>query len=136
MYILADKKKAAATFRRYLIAAAFCAAFGIIYEHFSHDVYSASMMLMFLFPLIGGVLPFGIMTFTGHPCYPGTLDRNLYDSGIATLTVGSCFKGVLDIYGTTSRFSNVYLIVGLVLTVLGLGIYLISCFFVTRLRRQ
>ncbi|MCI1723797.1 MAG: hypothetical protein LKM41_13710 [Lachnospiraceae bacterium] len=134
MYTSENKKLAAVTFRRYLIVSAFCGVFGFIYELFSHDVYSASMALMFLFPLIGGALPFGIMTFTGHPYYPGRLDRNLYDCGIATLTVGSCFKGVLDIYGTTSKFSNVYLIAGLVLTVAGLILYLVSSFFVAKLQ--
>ena len=123
-------------FVRYLLVTIFCVAFGLIYEAFSHQVYSASMMLMFLFPLIGGVIPFGIMALTGHPYFPGSLDRTLYGCGIATLTVGSCFKGVLDIYGTTSRFSSVYLIAGLILTVAGLLIYLVSLFFVMKFRTR
>ena len=42
---------------RYIVATAFCIVFSVIYEHFSHGVYSQFMLLMYLFPLIGGVLP-------------------------------------------------------------------------------
>ena len=37
---------------------------------------------------------------------------NLYHSGIATLTIGSCLRGIFDIYGTTSDFIFLYWLVG------------------------
>ena len=38
--------------------------------------------------------------------------------GIATLTVGSIYKGVLEIYGTSTNFEIIYLIVGLAFCIL------------------
>lgn len=38
----------------YLAVSAFCAVFGAVYEHFSHNVYSACMVFAFAFPLAGG----------------------------------------------------------------------------------
>ena len=122
-----DKKKTRTSFFRWTAITVFCLCLGLIYEHFSHGVYSASMALMFLFPLIGGTIPFGIMTLSEHPHYPGSPEKNIYDCGIATLTVGSCFKGALDIYGTTSRFSSIYVAAGLFLTALGLITYIVKC---------
>ena len=129
-----DKKNAEVTFIRYLAVTAFCMVFGLVYEHFSHGVYSSAMMLMFLYPLAGGVIPFGIIALTGHPFYPSALDRNIYDCGIATLTAGSCFRGALDIYGTTSRFSSVYTFAGIILTAIGIVIYIAGA--LSPVRRQ
>ncbi|MBQ2330188.1 MAG: hypothetical protein II387_05480, partial [Oscillospiraceae bacterium] len=50
--------------------------------------------------------------------------RSFYDCGVATLTVGSIFKGVLVIYGTTNRLSIVYLLAGIPLIAIGLILYL------------
>jgi len=47
--------------------------------------------------------------------FPPMYTINLWGSGIATLTVGSVFHGILDIYGTTGSLSKVYFIVGAVL---------------------
>ena len=96
----------------YLAISLFCAVFGAIYHQFSHDVYSAFMTYAFLFPLVGGALPFAIMTYTTGCPLPGRLPFNLYNSGIAALTTGSLFQGVLEIYGTTNRLSLVYWYVG------------------------
>ena len=43
--------------RRYLIAAAGCALFALIYAQFSHGVHSPFMTFMFAIPLVGGALP-------------------------------------------------------------------------------
>ena len=69
------------------------------------------MIYAFLFPLAGGALPFlAISLFQGN--YPGFAARCLYHSGIATLTVGSIVKGILDIYGTTNLLTQWYWRVG------------------------
>ena len=108
---------------RWLTAAAFTLLFSLVYEHFSHQVYSLFMLLAFLFPLLGGALPCALLMRTPRCAQPGVLSRCLFDSGLAALTVGSIFRGVLEIYGTTSRLSAVYWICGIALCALGLAVY-------------
>ena len=65
-------------------------------------------------------------------CMPGTISRNAWFSGLAALTVGSIFRGVLDIYGTTNRLIAVYPAAAAVLMCAALAVFLIS--FVTARR--
>ncbi len=102
------------------------AAFAAIYEMFSHQVYSLFLMLAFLIPLFGGVVPYSLMLGSHRSEKPGILAQCLYNSGLATLTAGSIFQGILEIYGTTSHLSIVYWTVGLSLSMLGLIIYAAS----------
>lgn len=103
----------------YLLISLFCALFGAVYEVFSHEVYSFYMLYAFIFPLAGGTLPFlAISLFRKR--YPETVARNIYHSGIATLTVGSIIQGVLEIYGTTNRLTGLYWIVGVILLFAGI----------------
>ena len=46
---------------------------------------------------------------------------------MATLTVGSVYKGVLDIYGTTNVLILVYLVAGSVFILTGLMFYVFGC---------
>lgn len=109
----------------YLLACLFCVLFGAVYESFSHGVYSWFMLYAFVFPLAGGVLPFFWLAFSRAPV-PGRTACRLYHSGIATLTTGSLFHGVLEIYGTTNRLACAYWVLGAVLLLLGTGAYLWS----------
>ena len=104
--------KAARTALAYLLISVLCALFGAVYEVFSHGVYSFYMLYAFGFPLLGGALPFLMLCTFGRGVYPGSVPRNLYHSGIATLTAGSIVRGILDIYGTTNRLAQVYWYVG------------------------
>ena len=71
------------------------------------------MIYAFAYPLVGGTLPFlGIAVF-GVKKLPCFISRNLWHCGIATLTIGSIFNGVLEIYGTTNSLSIVYTICGI-----------------------
>ena len=107
----------------YLLISLFCALFGAVYEMFSHGVYSFYMLYAFAFPLAGGTLPFfAISLFQKR--YPETVTRNIYHSGIATLTVGSIIQGVLEIYGTTNRLAGIYWLVGVILLLAGIMFYL------------
>jgi hypothetical protein len=182
----------------FLIAGIVCAVFGLIYEIFSHEVYSFYMIYAFLIPLLPGALlnlviawlavrkekhlrikeaaafaentsadllnigdadarstvnsAFAENTSADLPdigdadarnirdaayedeeeaCYelsnaaessvstgvffPGRLTRRAWYSGLAALTVGSIFKGVLDIYGTTNKLIAVYPVVAAML---------------------
>lgn len=109
----------------YLFISMFCALFGAIYEYFSHEVYSYFMIYAFVFPLAGGVLPFLGLTL-GKKSFPTKLTYNLYNSGIASLTLGSVCQGILDIYGTSNRLICVYWIMGVLFCLSGIICYLIQ----------
>ena len=110
--------------RRYLWISLFCLIFSLIYEFFSHGVYSSFMVLLFLFPLLLGAVPFSLLARTG--ILPPDAVRRDYHAGIATLATGSCLTGVLAIYGTTSPYVSVYWIVGLFLLLSGMIRFLLS----------
>ena len=101
----------------YLGISIFVFIFGKIYEYFSHGVYSSYMMFAFLIPFIGLFIPSLLNNLI--------LKRKITDNvtlpwkcGIATLTVGSIYKGVLEIYGTSGTFEQVYLIIGSLLCII------------------
>ena len=98
---------------KYLFATIFCAVFGAIYEHFSFGVYSGCMVYAFGFPLLLGVLPFFLRGLKGsRGMKKRRWSENFWHAGVATLTVGSVVKGVLDIYGTDSPYVIWYGIIG------------------------
>ncbi|MCQ2772800.1 MAG: hypothetical protein MJ238_05980 [Bacilli bacterium] len=111
----------------YLGVFLFVALFGFIYEQFSHGVYSFFMAFAFLFPMTLGFLPYIIFYFFGKGSYPSVLTSDLYNAGVATITVASIFKGVLDIYGTT-RDVHLYIlsITGLILLIAGVVSHIVS----------
>jgi hypothetical protein len=121
-----EKKAANKVSVVYVCLALSCSLFSGIYEHFSHGVYSSFMVWLFLFPLVGGAIPFALIARLNKLHYPGKLSINLFHSGIATLTVGSCLKGILEIYGTSSDYMVVYWIAGTSLVVAGVVAYLFT----------
>lgn len=123
-----NSKKASSTSFVYLLVSLFCVLFGAVYERFSHEVYSYYMIYAFMFTLAGGTLPFCILSLKKVKQYPNRLSCNLYHSGIATLTVGSFVRGILDIYGTTNALSEYYWIVGIALFLAGIVVYILSIF--------
>lgn len=111
---------------RYLLAAAAALIFGLIYELFSHQVYSAAMLLAFLVPALGGALPLTLLRRAPRHARPGVLIRCLWASGIASLTVGCLFRGILEIYGSTNRLEALYWWSGALLCLAALGIWIIA----------
>ncbi len=107
-----------------LIGTVFLVLFGAIYEYFSHGVYSYFMIYAFAIPLMMGVIPYQIMLFEKKT--PNHIFINLWNSSIATLSVGSVFAGVLAIYGTSNRLVYVYPIVGVMLIIAGIISLMIS----------
>jgi peptidoglycan/LPS O-acetylase OafA/YrhL len=98
----------------YLLIALLLALTGFIYEHFSHDIYSYSMMYAFSVPLVLGTLLNMILErLRAHS--PGSLTRQLWHCGVATLTIGLLVSGVFQIYGSASIWINVYYPVGALL---------------------
>ena len=102
----------------------FLALFGAVYELFSHEVYSYFMIYAFAVPLMLGVMPYTLLLISRK--YPGRAALNLWNSGIAALSVGCVSRGVLEIYGTTNRFSVVYPVSGLWLLTAGLIIWIVG----------
>lgn len=124
-----SSRQAAKTAFVYLWIALFCMLFGAVYERFSHEVYSFYMLYGFAVPLVGGTLPFFILSLLPNAAYPHASARNLYHSGIAALTVGSFLQGALEIYGTSNVLIGYYWIVGIVLLLGGITIYFLQCVF-------
>lgn len=112
----------------------FVFVFAKIYGIFSHGVSSVFMSYAFLLPLSLIFLPKLLNLCTGNRLWNGSLDTEeeegkklflsslasfLWKSGVAVLTVGSLYKGALDIYGTSGSFEWVYLVVGVLILVSG-----------------
>lgn len=95
----------------YIIISLFTLSFSLIYEAFSHEVYSFYMIFAFTIPLILGACVTSILIIIKKNGVKRLL-INIYNAGIATLTFGSLFKGVLEIYGTTNSKVYVYDIIG------------------------
>ena len=110
----------------FLLAGVLTMLFGLVYELFSHQVYSSFMIFASLIPLLGGALPYALLERMTEEKQPGILCRMVYNSGIAALTAGSLFQGVLEIYGTTSPLSATYWYVGSGLCLLGVVTSLIK----------
>ena len=108
-----------------------CILFAKIYGLFGHGVTSSAMSLMFLFPLLGGLLPFLLLWLIGLPkmqdenADPARLANqyrffyNSYNSGVATLTVGSLLSGILEIAGTASPYLIAFTIGGWLMLAIG-----------------
>lgn len=110
----------------YLAVTLVCAAFGAVYEIFSHGVYSYFMLYAFAFPLCGGVLPCFLFAHT-RLYLPCRAAQSIYRAGIATCTVGSIVQGILEIYGTTNRLTQIYWYVGILLLACGMILWVVWC---------
>lgn len=108
---------------------ALCVATDRIYALFAHEARSPYMTWMFLLPLIGGTVLFEALGLAARRYLPGRfrLGLNLYGSGLATLTVGCFFRGILEIANSTSAYVPAFFAAGLVLSVGGLAAMLSAC---------
>ena len=100
----------------YALVSVFCFVLGYIYEMHGHGVNSNYMIYMFLIPLIGGALPYLILIFIPKTVKKHATSRVMHYCAITTLTVGSFGAGAIEIYGTATRLTKVYLYVGIALT--------------------
>ncbi len=102
--------------RTYLFTTLFCIVFNFVYSLFGHGVSSPYMSFAFVFSFALGVVGFslfGLLNVNNRIAY------NLYNAGIATLTVGSILQGILDIAGADTTYPLYYFIVGTVLVAIG-----------------
>ncbi len=109
----------------YLIVSIFLALTGFIYEHFSHGVFSYSMVYAFSVPLVLGTLLNAVLERV-RMHMPGSLTRQIWHCGVATLTVGLLVSGVFEIYGAANPWINYYYIAGFVLLALSLSLYFVK----------
>lgn len=116
------KKKTGLTF--YTVTTIITLIVGTVYEFFSHQVYSPFMYLLFMIPLMLGVMPNLVAKMTGKTFLELEDAQATYNMGVLTFIFGSFLKGVFDIYGTSSIYPTLYLPVGAVLLVAALGLEL------------
>lgn len=102
-----------------MIVTLFCLLFSSIYNHYGHGVYSNYMSYMFLIPFLSGVLPYGVLAMFIKAKDVSRFSYNSYNSGIATLIIGSMLKGIFEIAGTNSPYLMVYLIAGMSMLIIG-----------------
>lgn len=113
----------------YMILSLTAIAVDNIYALFGHGVRSAFMTWMFLYPLIGGTLLFLMMELLIPEISKAKgyrLFRNTYNSGIATLTVGSFLQGVFEIAGTNSTYTILFYVIGGGFIAAGLILFLVK----------
>lgn len=104
------------TVKIYVFTTLFCIAFNYIYSLFGHGVSSPFMSYAFVFSLVLGVVGFvGI----GRLNLDNRVAFNLYNAGIATLTVGSILRGIIDIAGADTTYPIYYFCVGTILVATG-----------------
>jgi len=94
----------------YLVISIFCGIFSFVYEQFSHEVYSPYMMYPGVVTLLAGI---GITSLIrkGHTKW----SMRFYNSSVACFVVGMYIKGILDIYGTTNEYVQIYFLSSLIL---------------------
>ena len=110
---------------KYLIMSIFFLLFALIYEVFSHGVFSSYMMCAFLIPLLMGTFIYGMIYYTKTNRYLSNSALIFYNTSILTFTLGSIMKGVLDIYGTTNQMIGVYSKLGISLIIISMIINII-----------
>jgi hypothetical protein len=110
----------------FLALSLFCIFFNWIYGRYGHGVHSDHMTYMFGYPLLGGAAVYLLIGALPKAWLPGRFAINLYNSGIATLTVGSALSGIFDIAGTTSPYQLVFAIAGIAMVSLGVLGYFVA----------
>jgi len=104
------------TVKIYTFTTLFCIAFNYVYSLFGHGVSSPFMSYAFAFSLVLGVVGF---TLFGRLNLDNRIAFNLYNAGIATLTVGSILRGIIDIAGADTAYPVYYFFIGTVFVAIG-----------------
>ena len=104
----------------------FCIIFNYIYAKYSHGVHSSYMTFMFVYPLVGGTMVYLLLGALSKIWTPGRFALNLYNSGIAALTVGSMLQGIFNIAGTSSPYQPVFVIAGTLMMLIGAVYYVLA----------
>ena len=97
----------------YLGISILCLIIFLIYDQFSHGVRSPYMTYLFLWPLVLGFVPYTIAAFikSKTAAYGNSITRiafNIYNSGVAAITVSSLLKGIFDKFASLKNASNTH----------------------------
>ena len=117
------KQRLKKTILWYTLISAFFFVGSRIYEHFSFGETSAFMHYLFLIPLIGGALLVLLQLMVKGL---SRLSLNLWNSGVATLTAGGLYRGIVNLSGRSTTMDQPYYYLGVAF----LALALISIFFV------
>ena len=109
----------------YLGVTVFCLAFSLIYHALGHGVRSPYMGRLCLWPALLGLLPALLLWLIPKLPRQGRVSANLWHPGVATLSVWSLLRGILQIAGSSSRFTDYLFPAGCVLLGLGAIAYLL-----------
>lgn len=97
------------TFISYLAMAAFLFIFSRIYESLSYGEVSVFMHYMFCATLVGGILLLGLLQVKPNL---SRITYNLWNTGIATITAGCLFRGIINLSGRSTTLDQPYWYVG------------------------
>ena len=111
-----------------------CVVFTFIYEQFSHGAVSTHMRCMFLMSLVGCGLVGLVGVLTPLHRFVNRAAFNLWNSGIATWTVGCLFRGIVNISGRHTSLDQPYWIAGWVF--LGLALIAEAVHIINLRKRQ
>ena len=99
------------------------ALFGIIYEVYSHNVFSAHMAFAWPWLLGFGVGVYALLAFLPIDIVPGTLPSSIYNFGVGMITARSIFLGVIEIYGNpgvaNTHIIHAYFFIALIFLIIG-----------------
>ena len=99
------KQRLKKTILWYILISAFFFVGSRIYEHFSFGETSAFMHYLFLIPLIGGALLVLLQLMVKGF---SRLSLNLWNSGVATLTTGALYRGIVNLSGRSTTMDQPY----------------------------
>ena len=104
----------------HMIFAIFIAIFGAFYEKFSHEVYSYYMIYAFMIPLCLGSFAY-LLASKRAKKEPKNITVSAWNAVVVTLTIGSIFQGILEIYGTTNRLVWFYPVAAILFLLIAIG---------------
>ena len=120
----------------YIGVSVLCLITFIIYNQFSHGVTSPYMTYLFAWPLLLGFVPYALLTGIPGAYYPGRIAANVYNSGVASITVSSLLKGIFDIAGNSSIYQSLLMSIGVGLLMFGVFIYLIPILMMRNIEKK
>jgi len=91
----------------YAVIAGALGGISAIYLHFSYGVSSPFMVFLFAPALVLGALPALLMSFSNGRM-PSATTRRLWNSAVATLSVGFLVRAIINISGRYTSYDTIY----------------------------
>ena len=110
----------------YIGVTIFAGIFSLVYELFSHQVYSNTMIYWFAIPLVIGAVPNLIATINPRLDVGSAWQKTMQAFAVATLSIGSILQGIVEIYGTTNSLINYFFIAGGAFLLISIIIWIVN----------